>query len=346
MSEQRKILVVAPAWVGDMVMSQTLYLLMKQLEDCIIDVIAPKHSGPLADRMPQVRRFIDLPLGHGAFGLSTRYKIGKSLRAEQYDQAIVLPNSWKSALIPFFAKIPKRTGWVGEARYGLLNDIRPLDKKRYPLMIQRFAALTYPKGADLPERLPWPKLQASQDNVNKAKEKLGIQSSGKPILGLCPGAEFGPAKRWPESHYAKLAQEKLADGWDVWIFGSPKEQAQAAYIQFKTDNACVDLVGKTSLADAIDLMSATTAIVSNDSGLMHIASALKKPLVVMYGSSSPGFTPPLNDEVSVLNLNLSCSPCFKRECPLGHLNCLKQITPEMVSASLDKLVPHNARTDS
>jgi len=346
MSNKRKILVVAPAWVGDMVMAQTLFTTLKQQGDCIIDVIAPKHSGPLADRMPEIRRFIELPLGHGAFSLSTRYKIGRSLVGEAYDQAIVLPNSWKSALMPWFAKIPVRTGWVGEMRYGLLNDARPLDKKAYPPMIERFAALAYPKNKTLPARLPWPELKASEQNLSQALKKLNISANGKPILGLCPGAEFGPAKRWPDAYYAKIAEQKLAEGWDIWIFGSPKEQAQAAHIQFKTNNAWVDLVGKTSLADAIDLMSATTAIISNDSGLMHIASALKKPLVVMYGSSSPAFTPPLSDKVKILSLELSCSPCFKRECPLGHMNCLKQLKPEVVYASLNELVSADARTDS
>lgn len=339
MSQAKKFLVIAPAWVGDMVMSQVLYKILRaQYPECTIDIVAPKHSGPLADRMPEIRNFIELPLGHGELGLKTRYQIGKRLRAEKYDQVIVLPNSFKSALIPFFARIPKRTGWVGEMRYGLLNDARPLDKEKYPLMIERFAALAYPKGQALPQELPWPKLTTKADNIAGALAKQNLQPSSQNILALCPGAEFGPAKRWPAEHFAELASSMLAKGWQVWLFGSPKEQPQAEIIQRQTNQQCVDLVGKTSLADAIDLMSSASAVVSNDSGLMHIAAALGKPLVVMYGSSSPGFTPPLSKQVRVLTLGLECSPCFKRTCPLEHLKCLQDLPPQQVVTSLQELL--------
>ncbi len=339
MPKQQKILIVSPAWVGDMVMSQVLYKLLKeQNPDVIIDVVAPKHSGPLAARMPEIRDFIELPLGHGAFGLKTRYEIGKRLRAQQYDQAIVLPNSFKSAFIPFFFFFPKRTGWLGEMRLGLLNDFRLLDKQKYPLMIERFAALAFDKHHTLPDKLPWPNLHARAEDVKKACAQYNITLNEQKILALCPGAEFGPAKRWPAEHFAIVAKTMLDQGWQVWLFGSPKEQPQADTIQEVTDNRCVNLVGKTALADAIDLMSCATAVVSNDSGLMHIAAALKRPLVVMYGSSSPSFTPPLSEKVRVLNLHLECSPCFKRTCPLEHLKCLQDLKPQQVIASLQELV--------
>lgn len=337
MTQTKRLLIVAPAWVGDMVMSQVLYKLLKAEGEVEIDVVAPPHSGPLAARMPEINEFIQLPLGHGAFALKERRALGLRLKDKHYDQAIVLPNSWKSALVPWFAKIPVRTGWLGEMRWGLLNDVRLLDKARYPLMIERFAALAYPKNSPLPQ-LPWPELKPDLNNLTRVLASLRKPLSGKPILGLCPGAEFGPAKRWPEAYFAEVAKQKLAQGWEVWLFGSPKERPQAELIQQVTQQGCVDFVGKTALADAIDLMSATTAVISNDSGLMHIAAALGKPLVVMYGSSSPKFTPPLSHCVKVLNLELDCSPCFKRECPLGHLNCLKQMHPEMVLSALDNLV--------
>lgn len=334
-----KILVVGPAWVGDMVMSQTLYQAIKARNpDAVIDVIAPKHSGPLANRMPEIRRFIELPLGHGALALKQRYAIGKSLRAEDYTQAIVLPNSWKSAIVPFAACIPRRTGWVGEMRYGLLNDIRHLDRKKLPLMIERFMALGFPAGKTLEKPYPWPTLSTQAADVDAALASQNMTRPQKPVLSLCPGAEFGPAKRWPEQYFAEVAKAYLDKGFDVWIFGSPKEAPQAAHIQSVTNNRCVDLVGKTSLAQAIDLMSLSTAVISNDSGLMHIAAALQKPLVVMYGSSSPEFTPPLSHDVRVLNLNLPCSPCFKRECPLGHLNCLNHLKPQAVMNALQELI--------
>jgi len=333
------ILIVGPAWVGDMMMSQVLLKLIKaQHPQSPIDVIAPPHSAPLLARMPEVRQFIPLPIGHGQLALKTRYDMAKSLCASAYQQAYVLPNSFKSALIPFLANIPKRTGWLGECRFGLLNDVRFLDKSALPLMIQRFAALAFPARAPLPATLPWPALQVDAAVVDSTLEAVGLSKPNAPILALCPGAEFGPAKRWPAYHYAQVAKEKLVQGYEVWLLGSPKEQSDAAEIMAITDQRCVDLTGKTSLAQAIDLLSLASIVVSNDSGLMHIAAALQRPLVVLYGSSSPGFTPPLSDKVEILSLHLPCSPCFKRECPLGHLKCLVDLMPEQVLAAMAKLV--------
>ncbi len=318
-------------------MAQTLFTLLKQQDPAVtIDVIAPSWSQPLLERMPEVNQGLNLPFGHGVLALRERYRLGKSLRANQYDQAILLPNSFKSALVPFFAKIPLRTGWRGEMRYGVLNDVRSLDKQALPLMIQRFMALGLAADTPLPATQIRPNLQVSSDSVAVALNKHGLNAD-KPVLVLCPGAEFGPAKRWPEYHYADVAKHKLAQGWQVWILGSPKDQPVAEDIQALTDNRCVDLTGKTSLAEAIDIMSQASQVVTNDSGLMHIAAALNRPLVAVYGSSSPKFTPPLNDNVKIISEGLDCSPCFERECPLGHLNCLKQLAPAKVITALDEL---------
>ena len=337
-----KYLIIGPSWVGDMVMAQTLFIELKRLDtEAIIDVLAPAWSAPLLARMPEVRRGIEMPLGHDKLELGVRKALGRSLIAEHYDQAIVLPNSFKSALIPFWAKIGKRTGWKGELRYGLLNDIRTLDKERYPLMIERFVALAQPANAPLPSPLPKPALIANSDNRETAKTKYGLSDSNRPILALCPGAEFGPAKRWPEHHYAAVAQQKLAEGWQVWLFGSDKDRPGndviVEQLPSEQHNHVHNLAGKTSLADAIDLLSCADAVVSNDSGLMHIAAALSRNLVVVYGSTSPGFTPPLNDNNRIIRLGLSCSPCFKRECPLVHLNCLNQLEPIQVLTALQEL---------
>jgi heptosyltransferase-2 len=336
MPNTNAILIIGPAWVGDMVMAQVLFRLLKQQPNVAIDVLAPAWSAPLLARMPEVRASFDLPLKHGEFGFTARQKIGHELRGN-YQQAILLPNSWKSALVPFFAGIPQRTGWRGEMRYGLLNDIRTLDKQRYPLMIERFAALAFPKHANLPEKLPHPSLIISDDNKQAALQKYTLHLQ-KPVLALCPGAEFGPAKRWPEQHYAAVAAARITAGEQVWIFGSEKDAPVGNAIRnalpasLQTD--CYNLAGKTSLAEAIDLLSCANAVVSNDSGLMHIAAALNRPLVAVYGSSSPQFTPPLADAVEIVRLGIECSPCFKRECPLVHLNCLKQLPPEQVLAAL------------
>jgi len=338
-----KILIVGPSWVGDMVMAQTLFIALKARHpEALIDVLAPQWSRPILERMPEVNAALDMPVGHGSLQLEIRRKLGRQLAREGYDQAIVLPNSLKSALVPFFAGIPKRTGWRGEMRYGLLNDIRLLNKAHYPLMIERFIALADKGGAALPYPLPRPNLVINSVNVTKSLENYALDLY-RPVLALCPGAEFGESKRWPANHYATVAQHKINEGWQVWLFGSEKDRAVAEQIKTqlteKAQQNCVNLAGKTSLADAVDLMSVADAVVSNDSGLMHIAAALGRPLVVLYGSSSPDFTPPLNDQVKVLRTGIECSPCFKRECPLGHHKCLKDLQAQSVLQAMAELLP-------
>lgn len=326
-----------------MVMAQTLFILLKQNDHkAIIDVLAPGWSEPLLQRMPQVSNSIVLPAGHGELALYKRFRLGRKLADNGYDQAIVLPNSFKSALVPFWAKIKKRTGWKGEHRYGLLNDLRKPDKSRYPLMTQRFAALAYPKDEILPAVLPTPALITGRQNQNSVLKQFSLEKN-RPVLGLCPGAEFGPAKRWPEKHFARVADHYIRQGWQVWLFGSAKDapivQAIIENIPDEvSQNYVHPLAGQTKLAEVIDLLSLTDIVISNDSGLMHICAALKKNLLAIYGSSSPSFTPPLNDNKIILHLNLECSPCFKRECPFGHYNCLQQLSPRQVINAIDKLV--------
>lgn len=332
----KKVLIVGPAWVGDMVMAQTLFQLLKQLyPDIQIDVLAPAATEPLLALMPEVRRAIILPFKHGEFELLQRYRLGVTLREEQYDWAIVLPNSWKSALIPFFAKIPRRTGWRGEMRYGLLNDHRVLDKEKYPLMIERFMALALSKKATLPEPYPAPLLQVTQTAIDDALQTLQLSQPTQPVLALCPGAQFGPSKRWPAEYYAELANHYLDKGWQVWLFGAGNDVEIATQIEQATEGKALNLVGKTSLQQALALLSLSTQVVTNDSGLMHLAAALGLPLVAIYGSSSPEFTPPLAEDAVILSLNLECSPCFKRECPLKHWRCMLDLKPQRVIDALE-----------
>lgn len=332
-----KILIIGPAWVGDMVMAQSLFKLLKQNDpDVIIDVLAPAWSQPLLARMPEVSKGMVMPIGHGQFELKKRFQIGKGLRDQEYTQAILLPNSFKSALIPFFAKIPKRTGWVGEFRYGVLNDVRKLDEKKFPLMIERFMALGIDSDMPLPKVYPLPELKISKETQITALKNHQLEFPVKPILAIAPGAEFGPAKRWPEQYYAEVANQKLNEGWDVWIFGSQKDIPVSETIMSLTQNRCRNFSGKTKLEEAVDLIALASAVVSNDSGLMHIAAALHKPLLAVYGPTSPGFTPPLNKEAKVLMLNptLPCQPCFKRECPLSHQQCMVDLKPELAISML------------
>lgn len=223
-----KILVIGPSWVGDMMMSQSLYrTLQARYPQAIIDVMAPAWCRPLLSRMPEVNEAIPMPLGHGALEIGERRKLGHSLREKRYDRAYVLPNSFKSALVPFFAGIPHRTGWRGEMRYGLLNDVRVLDKEAWPLMVERYVALAYDKGVmrtaqDLPQPLLWPQLQVSEGEKSYTCNQFSL-SSERPMIGFCPGAEFGPAKRWPHYHYAELAKQLIDEGYQVVLFGSAKD---------------------------------------------------------------------------------------------------------------------------
>ncbi len=326
-----------------MVMAQSLFITLKNNHpECQIDVLAPSWSSALIERMPEVTHVLAMPLVHGQFNFSARVLLGKKLRDQAYDHAILLPNSWKSALPPFFANIPLRTGYVGECRWGLLNDARRLDKSQLTMTVQRFVALGLPNTSDLPPKCPTPRLSISPDQQAKAIEKFALNAAFtqvseaeapqalRPILALCPGAEYGEAKRWPVEHYAEVAKQKLADGWQVWLFGSEKDKVSAAQINTLAADGYVDFTGRTTLAEAVDLMSLAHTVVSNDSGLMHVAAALDKNLVALYGSSDPSFTPPLIAKAQIVSLKLSCAPCFKRECPLGTLACLRDITPDAV----------------
>jgi heptosyltransferase-2 len=296
-----------------------------------IDVLAPAWVLAVYRRMPEVSATLELPFGHGALKLGERKRFAQGL--PQYDRAIVLPNSWKSALIPWQANIPRRTGYIGEMRWGLLNDARPLDKKALPLIVERYAALAQPPREEFRRPLPPPRLAVNDAQRRETLRTLHL-SLDRPVAVFAPGAEYGPAKRWPARHFAALAQLLANRGMQVWLLGSKKDVEATTEIQRLTQNLCVDLAGRTTLDQAIDLMSFATRVVSNDSGLMHIAAALDRPMAAIFGSSSPTYTPPLSREARVIYLSIPCSPCFRRECPYGHLDCLVQVKPDRVLEAL------------
>ncbi|MBF0625962.1 MAG: lipopolysaccharide heptosyltransferase II [Magnetococcales bacterium] len=331
------LLVVGPAWVGDMVLADSLFqVLVRQDPRRAIDVLAPPWSLPLLERMPGVRRGIALPVAHGRLGLAVRWRLGRELARVGYGQALLLPNSFKSALVPFWAGIPRRTGFRGELRWGLLTDIRPLDRQRLPRTVDRFVALGLAPGATLPADLPYPKLRVDPDAARATARRLAPAGpADAPLLVLCPGAEYGPAKMWPVAHFATLARRQTARGWRVWIIGSDKDRPAGADIAGPGGPGMQDLTGRTRLGEAVDLLSLATAVVSNDSGLMHVAAALDRPVIALFGSSDPTHTPPLGRRARVLSLNLPCAPCFRRRCPLGHTDCLTTLAPERVLALLD-----------
>lgn len=327
-----RILVIAPSWIGDCVMTQPLLQRLKHRQaDTIIDVYAPAWSKAVFGRMPEVNEVLTNPFGHGELKLGMRYREGQNLARKHYDEAVVLPGSIKSALVPFFARIRKRTGFLGESRHVLLNHIHPLDKDALPLMVERYAKLAQNPSETLKRPVSYPRLNVDTMQQQQTLQDLGL--SQQQAVVFCPGAEYGPAKRWPAEHYAQLAQDFLQQGKQVWLVGSNKDFEVAEAINALTHKACVNLCGKTTIAQAIDLIASAQLVVCNDSGLMHVAAAVDTPVVSIFGSSSPKHTPPLSDKAQILSLNLECSPCFKRECPLGHTNCLKQLQPQMVASA-------------
>lgn len=333
------ILIVAPAWIGDMVMTDTLIQNLRQDHPgARIHLLAPSATRDVAERMAGVEMVHELSPGHGELGLRVRWQVAKRLRKLRFDWAIVLPNSLKSALVPWFAGIPRRTGWLGEQRRGVLNDWRRLDEAALPLQIERFMALGAEAGAKLRKPYPEPRLHADRDRGRQLAVSLGVKSDA-PVTVLCPGAEYGPAKRWPAEHYAAVAAHYLDQGEQIWLLGGNKDVDVCSEIFSRLQVArggCGHvhvLAGRTRMGEAIDLLSLAARVICNDSGLMHVAAAVGVPLTAVYGSTSPDFTPPLSAKARVVRLGLPCSPCFQRQCPLGHLDCLRTLSPERVIAA-------------
>jgi heptosyltransferase-2 len=326
-----KFLIVGPSWVGDMVMADSLYRLLAEREpEAAIDVVAPAWSVPILARMDHVRHAIELPVAHGELGLAKRHAAGRALRDEGYTHALVLPRSWKSALLPYFAGVPRRTGFRGELRYGLINDVRPYDRGRLVPTVERFATLGLAPGEPVPQALPQPRLRVDPNQRRQTFARLALSDAANAVA-LLPGAEYGPAKQWPPAYFAELAARLAAVGVDVWILGSAKERELGESIRAAAGSPRVrNFCGDTSLADVVDVLGAARVAVSNDSGLMHVAAAVGTYVVGIFGSSSPQMTPPLTDRRWIFHLALDCSPCFERECPLGHLRCLRDVAVEDV----------------
>ncbi len=336
----KRVLVVGPAWIGDMVLAQSLYKSLKRRDAATeIDVVAPAWSAALLNRMPEVSRVVEMPAAHGELQLRVRYRLGKQLRARGYDRAIVLPRSLKAALLPWFAMAPVRTGFRGEMRYGLINDMRALDREAMPKIVTRFVFLGCPPGAS-PHGLdtPAPVLTVDAGNRDACLKRLGLEKRAR-LLALMPGAAFGRAKQWPCEHFADVARRYSGDGRQVWLFGGAADRALGERIVEASGEASrvVNLCGRTTLEDAIDLMSLADLAVSNDSGLMHVAAAVGCPLVAVYGSSSPAYTPPMAARSKCLWRDLECSPCWDRTCRYGHYRCLTGITPDEVREAASEL---------
>ena len=308
--------------------------LRQQHAELELDVLAPAWSAPLLRRMAEVRRVLDNPFANGEFNFRGRLALARRIRGEAYDEAIVLPNSWKSALIPYLAGIPRRTGFLGEARYLLLNRVHRYDPRSLPQLALRYAKLAEAIDAGPQRPLAAPQLRSTPQQQAAVRAALGLAASGEPVI-FCPGAEYGPAKRWPARHFAALARTLGDAAQPVWLLGSDKDRALGEEIAQAAQGTALNLCGRTTLEQAIDLLAGARLVVANDSGLMHVAAALDRPLLALYGSSSPGYTPPLSPHAKIVTTNIACSPCFQRVCPLGHFKCLEELTPQQVLRHLD-----------
>lgn len=334
-----RILIVTPNWIGDAVAAQPMIArLAERFPGARIDALAPRWVGPAMAAMAEIHEVIENPFGHGTLALWARWRFARQL-AGRYDAAWILPNSLKSALIPWFAGIPMRVGYTGEARHLLLSTRHILNTTTNPLQAERYAQLAELPGAARPGPLPHPRLQVRPADLITTLRQHNLDQASQPVV-FCPGAEYGPAKRWPAAHFASVARQLGTSGQAVWIMGSHKDRAVGDEIvaACAPDTPILNLCGITGLAEAIQLIAFARLVITNDSGLMHVAAAVGVPLIALFGSSSPGYTPPLSEQARVLTLNLECSPCFKRQCPLGHTDCLNRLTPDQVMSSAQDLL--------
>ena len=339
-----RILVVGPRWVGDSVIAQSLYKHIKQLDaTATIDVVAPKYLYSLLKRMPEISDTIDMSIAHKQLGLMKRRHIGISLR-KRYNRAIILNRSFKIALIPWFAKIPIRTGFRGEMRYGLINDMRQLDRKAMPRLVDRFVHLGQPKQTPLSKSITPPRLIVKPINAQICMERLGLENE-LPIMILAPGAAGGPSKQWPARRFAVLAEHYGNKGYQIWILGARKNQDVCRQITESAKIPIHNLCGHTTLEDSVDLLAQAERIVSNDSGLMHIAAAVGCPVVGIFGSTTPAYALPISDRIGYSWVNLPCSPCWRRTCRYGHYHCLTQIIPEDVISIVDSQAKHTEKEE-
>lgn len=320
-----KILVIGPAWIGDMVMAQSLFKAIKRrTPNCTLDVLGPPWAPAVLDRMPEVDNTIQADIAHGELALGKRWRTGKLLQYNGYDQAFLTSRGLKSALIPWFARIPRRTGYKGEPRYGVVNDIRELNTTDLTQKAQHYVALSlapdeHPRvAADIEQ----PRLSIDEANRDALVARYGL-SLQRPVIALAPGAAHGPAKRWPSNYYTLLADQLVEQGYQCWVFGGDVDAPIGKEIEAAAPEHCVDFCGKTRLVDVIDLMSLARIAVGNDTGLTHIAAAVVPQVVALYGSTHPDYAPPLCPTPVRLWLDLSCSPCKAKECPLGHTLCLR-----------------------
>ncbi len=331
-ADERPILLVPYMWIGDFVRCHTVVrLLNRRFPARPVDVLTTRMVSPLADYMPGVRKGIVFDLPRKRLALAEHRALAKRLAAEGYGDALVMPRTWKSALAPFLAGIARRTGFFGEARIGILNDLR-WGERALPRMIDRCAALAMPNRENAPAELPHPQLQVPASETASWRQRNGITDDRRPAVALAPGA-VGPSKRWTTSGYAELARRLTAEGVQVWILGGPDEKALAAEIAGPEQANARDMTGP-DLRNAVYALAAADVAVSNDSGLLHVAAAIGTPTIGIFGPTSPWHWAPLNPLAAVVETanELSCRPCHKPTCRMGHHLCMRDVPADRVVA--------------
>jgi len=332
MRDTSPILIVPYLWIGDFVRCHSVVKVLRQRFPARpVDILSSTLCAPLTDYMPGLRRAVVVDLPRSRLALRQQQELAARLKREGYGTALIMPRTWKAALAPFFAGIPERTGFIGEARYFLLNDPRSGEKK-LPRMVDRCGALALPKGADIPTDWPLPELKVTHEEIDAWRRNRGLNADNRPVVALAPGA-VGPSKRWPKESYAAVARKLLAEGFAVWILGGPAEKDLAA--QIAADTQARDLTG-TDLREAILALAGAAAAISNDSGLLHVAAALGTPSIGIFGPTSPWHWAPLNPLAATIETQnaLPCRPCHKPVCRLGHHRCMTEIAPEQVLAAI------------
>jgi heptosyltransferase II len=335
------ILIVPYMWIGDFVRCHTIVKLLKNRNPTTaIDVLTTRTAAPILDYMPGVRKGIAVDLPRRRLALRHHLALAKRLRTEGYGQALVMPRTWKSALAPCLAGIPIRTGFLGEARFGLINDLRP-GERRLPRMVDRCAALALARNERVPGAWPAPELRVPATEIS-AWQQLGLTDMSRSVVALAPGA-VGPSKRWPIKHFAAVAENLANEGHSVWIVGGPQEKEIADEIAGSEPNIR-DLTGP-HLRNAILALAAAQAAVSNDSGLLHVAAAVGTPSIGIFGPTSPWHWAPLNPISAVIEpqIALACRPCHRPVCRLGHHRCMQEIAPAQVMVAIRRAIDAAAR---
>jgi heptosyltransferase-2 len=342
--DARPVLIVPYMWIGDFVRCHTVVkLLNARFPGRPVDLLTTSLCAPLLDYMPGVRKGVVCDLPRKRLAWSQHRALAARLRAEGYGQVLVMPRTWKAALAPFLAGIATRTGFVGEARFGLVND-RRWGERRLPRMVDRCAMLALPAGARQPRDWPLPELTAPPSEVLAWRRRMGLPPG--PVVAFAPGA-VGPSKRWPAAAYGDVAKRLGEDGIGVWVLGGPNEKALADEIRSAGGSRVHDLTGE-DLRNAILAFAAADVALSNDSGLLHVAAALGKPAVGIFGPTSPWHWAPLNPLADIIEMtgDLPCRPCHKPVCRLGHHRCMREIAPASVLDSLQRALASSYRAAS